>query len=168
MRVVEQGDRVRVHYTGRLEDGTVFDSSQGGEPLEFIAGGSEVIPGVSNAVLGMSVGETKTVTVPPEDAYGPHQEGLVQRVAIDRLPPGVQVGMPLKAVAGDREVILWVTELGEEEAVLDANHPLAGKTLIFDVVIKSVRRATPEEIQGLTAPACNPSDPSDCGGCRCG
>ncbi len=138
MRVVEQGDRVRVHYTGKLEDGTVFDSSQGGEPLEFVAGGSEVIPGVSNAVLGMSVGESKTVTVPPEEAYGPHQEGLVQRVAVDRLPPGVQVGMPLKAVAGDREVILWVTELGEEEAVLDANHPLAGKTLIFELILDSV------------------------------
>ncbi len=133
MAVAKIGDRVKIHYEGRLEDGTVFDSSEGREPLEFTAGGSEVIPGVSNAVVGMSEGENKTVTLSPEEAYGVHVPGLEQKVPRRLLPPEVRVGDPLQAQAGDQTIVVWVKELDDEFAVVDANHPLAGHTLTFDI-----------------------------------
>lgn len=140
MGAAKLGDQVKVHYTGRLEDGTVFDSTQDRAPLEFTAGGSEVIAGVSRAVIGMQPGESKTVEVAAEDGYGPRQPGLEQRVPRTLLPEGVKVGDPLHAKVGDenRTIVVWVMELGEDSAVLDANHPLAGHTLTFDIELVSV------------------------------
>ncbi|QGG93708.1 FKBP-type peptidyl-prolyl cis-trans isomerase [Actinomarinicola tropica] len=132
------GDKVRIHYTGRTEDGATFDSSEGREPLEFTAGVGEIIPGLDNAVLEMAEGETRTVTIPPQEAYGEHQPGLAQTVDRAQLPEGTTEGIPLRAQVDGQEMTLWVTELGETTAVVDANHPLAGKTLVFDVELVAV------------------------------
>jgi len=133
MSEVGKGDTVKVHYTGRFPDGTVFDSSQDRGPLEFVAGGQNVIPGVSEAVIGMSEGETKTVTIPPEGAYGPRNPALEQTVPRAQLPEGAREGDQLRAVQAGQEIPVWVRKLEAENAVIDANHPLAGKTLVFDL-----------------------------------
>jgi peptidylprolyl isomerase len=138
MAQAKQGDRVQIHYTGRLPDGTVFDSSRERDPIEFEAGGAELIPGVSHAVVGMSVGEERTVTVPPAEGYGERNEQMVQEVPRDALPENVNVGEPLRAQAGEQEIQVWVKELGDEKAVIDGNHPLAGHTLEFDVELVAV------------------------------
>lgn len=138
MGVTKSGDRVKVHYTGRLKDGTVFDSSEGRDPLEFTAGGSEVIPGVAQAVMGMQAGESKTVEVSSEDGFGPRKPGLEQRVPSSIIPEGVQVGERLHAKVGEKAIVVWVREIGDEFAVLDVNHPLAGHSLIFEIELVSV------------------------------
>jgi peptidylprolyl isomerase len=138
MGATKSGDRVQIHYTGRLEDGTVFDSSQGRDPLEFTAGGSEVIPGVDKAVLGMQPGESKTVEVSAEDAYGVRTPGLDQRVPRRLLPEKAQVGDRLQAKVGEKVILVWVAVIEEEFAVIDANHPLAGQSLVFDIELVSV------------------------------
>lgn len=138
MSQAKQGDKVQVHYTGKFEDGTVFDSSQGAQPLEFTAGGTELIPGVSKAVIGMAPGDSKSVEIPPEEGYGQCQDGMDQTVARNLLPPEAKIGDALQAQAGDQTIVVWVKELNEEEAILDANHPLAGKTLIFDLEMVAI------------------------------
>ncbi len=132
------GDTVRIHYTGKYEDGTVFDSSEGKDPLEFVAGSQQIIPGLDNAILEMSEGDQQTVTVPPEEAYGDREPALAQEVERSQLPEGVSEGAALEAEVGGQKTMLWVTELTDETAVVDANHPLAGKTLVFDVELVSV------------------------------
>ncbi len=139
MSEVNQGDVVRIHYAGRLEDGTEFDNSRNREPLEFVAGAGTVIPGVSQGVIGMSEGEAKTVTIPPDEAYGERNPALEQKVDRENLPEGVQEGSQLRAMAGDREIPVWVRKLDEHEAIIDANHPLAGKTLVFDLEVVGVQ-----------------------------
>ncbi|MDQ3743506.1 MAG: peptidylprolyl isomerase [Acidobacteriota bacterium] len=132
----KDGDRVRVHYTGKLEDGQVFDSSRGGEPLEFTVGAGEVIPGFDEAVRGMGVGETKTVEIEPEDAYGPRRDGLVATIERERaqFPVEPQVGMSLALPLQDgNQIEVVVTEVTPEHVTIDGNHPLAGEKLIFDV-----------------------------------
>jgi peptidylprolyl isomerase len=141
MATAKKGDNVQVHYTGRLPDGTVFDSSEGRDPLSFEAGGEEVIPGVSAAVVGMQEGEEKTVTLPPEQAYGPHRPELQQKVPREALPEDVKVGDRLQAQAGDQQIPVWVKELGKEHGLVDANHPLAGMTLVFDLKMVGVTPA---------------------------
>lgn len=138
MSITQIGDQVQIHYTGRFEDGTVFASSEGREPLEFQAGGDEVIPGLSQAVVGMELGESKTVEVEPENAYGPWKPGLDHRVPREMLPEEAELGDPLRAQVGDNTMVVWITELGDDFAVLDANHPLAGRTLIFDIEVVSL------------------------------
>jgi peptidylprolyl isomerase len=139
MGLTKLGDRVQIHYTCRLEDGTVLDSSRDRGPLEFTAGGTEVIPGVDEAVLGMQPGESKTVAISAEDAYGVRTPGLEQRVPRSVLPEGVQEGDRLQAKVGEKSIMVWVSELGEESALLDANHPLAGHNLVFDIELVSVQ-----------------------------
>lgn len=133
MSAAKLGDRVRIHYIGRVEDGTIFDSSHGRDPLEFTAGGSGVIPGVSLAVLGMRLGESKTITLDPENAYGEWQPNLERRVSRGVLPQGAQVGDPLHARVRDETIVVWVKELGKDFGVLDLNHPLAGQTLTIEM-----------------------------------
>jgi peptidylprolyl isomerase len=144
MATAKLKDRVRIHYTGRLPDGRVFDTSRERDPLEFEAGSGEVIPGISHAVVGMQAGESRTVTVAPEDAFGPRREEMVQEVPRSALPAEVSVGDPLRAQAGEQEVQVWVAELGEENAVIDGNHPLAGHTLEFEVELVDVVPAETE------------------------
>ena len=132
----KNGDRVRVHYTGRLEGGEVFDSSRDGEPLEFTVGAGDVIPGFDEAVRGMNVGETKTIEIEPEDAYGPRREQLVTQVSREaaQFPVEPQVGMHFGLPLQDgNQIEVVVTEVTDTHVTIDGNHPLAGQKLIFDV-----------------------------------
>src|SRR5690606_41130844 len=125
------GDTVRVHYTGRFEDGTVFDTSQGREPIEFTLGEHEVIPGFENAVAGMQAGETKTTQIPPEDAYGERREDLLIDVPRAEVPADIdpQVGQTLQVQgAGGQVFPVVVASVGEDTITLDANHPLDRKS----------------------------------------
>jgi peptidylprolyl isomerase len=142
----DQGDIVKVHYTGRLADGTLFDASPADRPLHFIIGEQEVIPGFEAAVAGMYLGEKTSVTIPPEQAYGPHDERFVETVERSRLPAGLelQVGRQLEVTSADDErLLLMVTALSETTVVLDANHPLAGKELHFDIELLAVDKKPP-------------------------
>jgi peptidylprolyl isomerase len=141
MAEVNKGDVVQIHYTGRLEDGSVFDSSQDREPLRFVAGSGQLIPGVSEAVLGMQEGEKKTVTVPPDKGYGLRNPALQQTVPRGDLPDQVAAGDQLRAVHQGKEFPVWVSEVNDQTAKIDANHPLAGKTLTFDLEVVSVAPA---------------------------
>jgi peptidylprolyl isomerase len=142
----DQGDIVKVHYTGRLADGTVFDASPAERPLHFIIGKQEVIPGFEAAVAGMYLGEKTSVSIPPEQAYGPHDERFVETVERSRLPAGLelQVGRQLEVTCEDDErLLLMVTALSETTVVLDANHPLAGRELHFDIELLAVDKKPP-------------------------
>jgi len=143
MDSVKSGDKVHVHYKGKLEDGTVFDSSEGGEPLEFVAGSDELIGGLAKAVVGLAPGEKKTVKLAPEDAYGEHRPELAMQVPRAQLPDDVEIGDQLSARAGDKDVRVWVTKMDDEEATVDANHPLAGETLIFELEVEGVHPGEP-------------------------
>ena len=136
MSAAKSGDFVHVHYTGRLEDGTVFDTSQNRDPLSFQLGEGQVIPGFEQAVEGMAVGETKTEVIPSEHAYGPRLEQLNFSVPWENLPEGYepQVGEILRMETRDgREMDVVVTETDEDSVKMDANHPLAGQQLTFDI-----------------------------------
>lgn len=141
MTQAKHGDTVRIHYTGRLTDGTQFDSSDGREPLEFQVGSGQIIKGLDDQVQGMSVGEKETVTIPADAAYGPHRPEGVQSVPRTQIPDGVDtsVGARLQATGGDgRTMTLTVVDTSEEAVTVDANHPLAGKDLVFDVELVEV------------------------------
>lgn len=143
MAPVKAGDTVRVHYTGRLEDGTVFDSSENREPLEFTVGSGEVIPGFDQAVTGMEPGETKSAVIPPEQAYGPRRDELVVTVDRDRLPQGIEprVGQRLAVQQQDgRQFQVTVTKVSDDTITLDANHQLAGEKLTFELELVDTRR----------------------------
>lgn len=134
--LVKNGDHVRVHYTGRLEGGQVFDSSRDGEPLEFTVGAGEVIPGFDEALRGMQVGEAKTVEIESDDAYGPRRESLVATIerANAQFPVEPQVGMNFGLPLQDgSQIEVVVTEVTDTHITIDGNHPLAGQKLIFDV-----------------------------------
>ncbi len=136
MAEVKANDTVRVHYTGRLSDGTVFDSSLNREPLEFTIGQKMVIPGFEEGVVGMTVGETKTVSIESRDAYGPYLEDLIGSIRRTQIPPNIdlQVGAILQMQTADGGSMLVVVKaLTEETVTLDANHPLAGKDLAFEI-----------------------------------
>ena len=142
----KNGDTVRVHYTGRLEDGQVFDSSEGGEPLEFTVGAGEVIPGFDEGVRGMQVGETRTIKIAPDDAYGPHQPSLTTTLprASTHFPAEPQVGMNLiLPLADGNQLEIVITEVTDTHFTIDGNHPLAGHTLTFD--LKLVENTAPKK-----------------------
>jgi FKBP-type peptidyl-prolyl cis-trans isomerase 2 len=135
------GDRLHIHYTGRLDDGTVFDRSDGREPLAFTVGNGEVIAGLERGVVGMAVGETREVTIAPEDAYGPRQDGQVQSVPREVIPDDIptEPGTQLSVQTRDGQTIaVVVSEETESHVELDANHPLAGRTLTFDVTLVEI------------------------------
>ena len=137
----KSGDTVRVHYTGKLDDGTQFDSSAGKDPLEFSLGAGNVIPGFDNAVEGMAVGDSKSVKIEADDAYGPRHEQLIQDVPRAHLPDEMQpaVGMQLQAQGEDGQPIqLVVTAVADESITVDGNHPLAGQSLNFDIELVEI------------------------------
>ena len=136
--MIENGSKVKVHYTGRLDDTNVFDTSKDKEPLEFTVGQGQLIPGFEQGVMGMTVGDKKTIEIEPENAYGPVREELVNEVPKENLPEGVQVGQTLQAQTEQGPVIVTVVELNETTGKVDANHPLAGKKLIFDLEVVEV------------------------------
>lgn len=141
MGLAQQNNTVKVHYTGRLDDGTVFDSSEGRDPLEFTLGEGRVIPGFEQAIMGMSEGESKTVTIPSEQAYGPHRDDLILTVGRDQFPPDIQptVGQKLQVQqAGGQVIMVEVAEVADQQVMLDANHPLAGQDLTFDLQLVEV------------------------------
>jgi peptidylprolyl isomerase len=136
-----QGDKVKVHYRGRLEDGFEFDSSIGGEPLVFVIGSGEVIPGFEDAATGMAVGELKTFTIAPENAYGPRRDELVVNMPRQYFPEDIvpEAGMQLKLVdENGEEIPVIVLDVGEDSVILDANHPLAGQALTFDIELLEI------------------------------
>lgn len=135
---VKDGDTVRVHYTGRLDDGQVFDSSEDGDPLEFKVGAGEVIAGFDDAVRGMEIGQKRTIEIEPDDAYGERRDELVQKISREgmNLDAEPQEGMTLLMKLPDgNELPVSITEVTDTHVTLDANHPLAGQKLTFDVTL---------------------------------
>jgi len=142
--MAETGNTVKVHYTGRLQDGTVFDTSVESEPLEFTLGNSQLIPGFEQAVLGMKVGESRTITIPTDQAYGPRYDDMILEVERDELPVGLdpKVGMQLQMNQGGGGIlIVTITDVSETTIKADANHPLAGQDLTFDIELIEIRKS---------------------------
>ena len=136
MRQAKQGDSVRVHYTGKMDNGTQFDSSRGGDPLEFTIGDGKIIPGFEEIVIGMKQGDTKTVTIPSDEAYGPRRDDRIITVDRDRVPEGMKpkVGQQVHMHGkGGESFPAMITGVTEKAVTLDANHPLAGQDLTFSV-----------------------------------
>jgi peptidylprolyl isomerase len=136
MTQAKQGDTVQLHYMGKLQDGTIFDTSRERHPLQFTIGNGQVIAGFEQAVIGMKIGESKTARIPMEQAYGQHREDLVVTMNRSQLPPNLipQVGQRLELTQTDDQVsLVTVTDANESTLTLDANHPLAGKELTFDL-----------------------------------
>ncbi|MEW6674441.1 MAG: peptidylprolyl isomerase [Nitrospirota bacterium] len=138
MAVVKEGDMVRVHYTGRLDDGTVFDSSEDSALLEFTVGKGEVFPHLEESIIGMGPGESKTIRIPMEEAYGPHMEERVFEFDRKRAPEGFDpvVGQRVQMFRADG-LPVRATVIGKSETsfTMDCNHPLSGKDLIFDITL---------------------------------
>ena len=142
MTQAKQGDTVYVHYKGSLEDGTLFDSSEGNDPISFTIGAGEVITGFEEAIVGMSEGDSKTERIVPARAYGDRRDELVFSVGRDQMPEGeVEVGDMLSVGFPDgRTASVQIAELDDESVTLDANHPLAGKTLVFELELVSIEQ----------------------------
>ncbi len=141
MSQAKTGDTVRIHYTGTLTDGTRFDTSSGRDPLEFKLGEGQIIPGLEREIAGMAVGDRKTVTVASDEAYGPHRDEAVHDVERAQIPDEIdlEVGAELEATdQGGRRMRLRVVALNEETVTLDANHPLAGQDLVFEVELVEI------------------------------
>jgi FKBP-type peptidyl-prolyl cis-trans isomerase 2 len=141
MSAAKEGDLVKVHYTGKLADGTIFDSSRDKKPLEFKIRGGEMIVGFDKAVAGMSVGDKKSVTISSKDAYGDYNEALIHEIERTQLPPDLEpkVGLQLEGTKDDgKRVLFTVIKISEDNITLDANHPLAGKELIFDLELMEI------------------------------
>ncbi len=137
-KMIKKGSKVKVHYTGKLANGKVFDTSVEKDPLEVVVGQSGLIKGFEEGLMGMKEGEKKTIELIPEDAYGQLIEGRTQEVEKSALPEEIQVGMALQANGEVGTMVVTVKEIKEETVVLDANHPLAGKDLIFELEILEV------------------------------
>lgn len=146
MQQVKSGDKVKVHYHGRLTNGETFDSSEGRQPLEFEVGSGMVIKGFDDGVTGMIVGDKKTITIPFMEAYGPVNQEMVIDFPKTQFPPDMQLetGMPLMMSNGQGQNFqVTVIEIKEESVVLDANHPLAGKDLVFDLELVEIVGGSP-------------------------
>ena len=144
MSTAAKGDNVKVHYTGKLDDGSVFDSSKNREPLEFKLGQAQVIPGFENAVLGLKEGESTNISIPPTEAYGEVNQKLIYEIPKEKLPQNAkpEVGMRLESVQEDgRRIPLVITSIQQETVTLDANHPLAGKQLHFEIELVEVKKS---------------------------
>lgn len=141
MAQAKTGDTVKVHYTGKLGDGSVFDTSEGCEPLEIKIGGGQLIAGFEEALPGMEVGESKTVTIPVDKAYGPYQQEMEMVVGRSQFPAELEPRIGQQLQVGQPEgqtFVVTVTAISGEEVTLDANHPLAGKDLIFDLQLVEI------------------------------
>lgn len=141
MSTVENGNTIKIHYKGRLNDGEIFDSSEGRDPLEFTVGGGQVIPGFDEGVKGMSIGDKKTIEIPCAEAYGEYRDDLAQDVPKDQFPPDLnpEVGQTLQVMQQNgAPMMVTVKEIKEAAVTLDANHPLAGKDLIFDLELVAI------------------------------
>lgn len=147
---IKAGDTISVNYTGRFEDGTVFDSSEAKKPLKFTVGAGQLIQGFDEAVVGMKLGEKKTINLPPEEAYGVHQDGMVIDIPKAQIPEDMKVEVGMRLHLRDPEgnpVPAVVTEITDEVVKMDANHPMAGKTLVFDIEIAETGLETEVELE---------------------
>lgn len=141
MQTVKSGDTVKVHYHGRLEDGSTFDSSEGREPLEFEVGSGMVIKGFDDGVLGMVTGDKRTINISVDEAYGPKNPEMLVEFPKSNFPPDMvpEVGMRLNMTSGNGEVIpVIIAGIEEDKVMLDANHPLAGEPLVFDIELVEI------------------------------
>ncbi len=141
MSEIKQGDTVRIHYTGTLLDGNIFDSSEGREPLEFVVGSGQIIPGLDSAMPGMTTGEKKRVEIACVDAYGPINPAMRQAIPREGIPDDIplDIGTQLQMQAPDGQALpVTVVEVDEATVTLDGNHPLAGQDLIFDIEVVSI------------------------------
>lgn len=140
MAKIQNGDLVTVHYTGKLEDGSIFDSSlsEGREPLTVKLGEGTLIKGFENGLIDMEIGEKKTVEIEPENAYGYPNQSMVTEVMKAQVPEGVKVDDMLQAMTPAGPINVRVTSINEDTVTLDGNHPLSGKKLIFDLEVVSV------------------------------
>lgn len=141
MSRVKDGDTVRVHYTGKLEDGQIFDSSRERQPIEFMVGSGNIIPGIEEAVISMESGDTKTIEIPSEEAFGPRQEELVVEIEKSKLPDHITpaMGQTLRMQhTNGTHTDLTIVDVSEERITLDGNHPLAGHKLIFDLELVDI------------------------------
>jgi len=142
MAAAKVGDTVSVHYTGKLVDGTVFDSSVDREPLDFQLGRGKVIPGFENAIIGLSHGDKTSVTIPPDEAYGAYNTDLVLEVEREQIPANVdlKIGLVLESVQDDgRRIPMTIIKLTDSLVTMDANHPLAGKELLFEIELVQIK-----------------------------
>jgi len=138
--MITQGSTVEVHYTGKFTNEEVFDSSEGRDPLQFQVGTGQIIPGFENAIMGKNIGDKVQVTISAEEAYGEVREDLFVQVPLDKLPGEVEVGQTLQADAGNGQpVTVIVEQVNEDHVVINGNHPLAGKELVFDIEVVSVQ-----------------------------
>lgn len=141
MAQAKYGDTVKVHYTGKLDDGTVFDTSANRDPLQFTIGDGHIIPGFEHAVVGISPGESRTTKIPADEAYGPYHEEMVMVIDRNQLPadlkPTVGVRLQMSRENGQRAIVT-VTDVSESTVTLDANHPLAGEDLTFDIQLVEI------------------------------
>lgn len=163
---VEKGNKIKIEYTGSFESGEVFDASEKhGQPLEFIAGSGQVVPGFDKAIIGMEEGEEKSFTLKPEEAYGMPDERAIQKVPKDKFPAeakeGMMIGIPLP---NGQQIPAKITKIDEKEVTIDMNHPMAGKTLIFKIKVVEVLPGddSSEKIEG-GKDECSGS----CAGCSC-
>ena len=141
MKLAEPGDKVKVHYTGKLEDGTIFDSTQGREPLELEIGKGHTVPGFEMGITGMAAGDKRTVTVTPDIGFGPRDEGYKEVIRRGDLPANIkpEIGMQLHMPHEDGSTIrVTITDVKQDSIFVDTNHPLAGKTLIFDIELLEI------------------------------
>lgn len=141
MTQAQTGNTVRVHYTGKLDDGTIFDSSLGSDPIEFVIGDHQVIPGFEDGVLGMQVGDTKTILIPFDQAYGEYDEDLLLQVPREQFPPNIEpeVGEALQLRQPDGQIVtVVISDVTDVLITLDANHPLAGENLTFDLELAAI------------------------------
>lgn len=141
MPQAKDGDKVRIHYTGKLTDGTQFDSSTGREPLEFVLGSGMVIPGFNDAIEGMELGSTITAIIPAEKAYGPRREEMVLKVSRAQLPADLQFSLGQRFALPQpdgRQAMLKVADINDVEVTFDGNHELAGQDLVFDIELVEI------------------------------
>lgn len=164
---IQQNTVVSIHYTLTDDDGVQIDSSQGGEPLVYLQGASNIIPGLENALAGKAVGDALKVSIAPADAYGEYQDEMVQSVPREMFGEGqeLEAGMRFQAQTDGGPVSVVITDVSEDSVSVDANHPLAGKTLHFDVEVTELRDATEAEIEAghpIEKSCCDSNDDSCC------
>jgi peptidylprolyl isomerase len=154
---VQSGEKVAIHLRGRLRNGSEFFNSRSREPVEFVAGSTEMLAAISHGVLGMAIGEKKDLLVPPEDAFGDRDPEAEQYVRRQSLPEDVKVGDRLQADVGIRRITVWVREIDDDHALLDSNHPLAGEVVHFEIEV--LRIMTSKE-RGPDHPPRQPDSPA--------
>jgi peptidylprolyl isomerase len=142
MKEAQVGDLVSVHYTGKLKNGEVFDSSKERDPLEFTLGSKELLAGFEDGVVGMKPGETKSVMLEPENAFGDRREDLLLKLPKKEFPqnitPSVGLQLTLSNASGNQMTVV-ITEVGEDSVTLDGNHPLSGQTVVFDIELVEIK-----------------------------